>query len=159
MSLAKAVLRIRHEKQLTQREVGSRAHLATSYISRIENGRIQPTMVTLGRLAEALGVAAADIFKLAEAPQSSPHHVCPASSSGTCIGELLRSHKGKTPDAMDGKLTYGPGELRLLRMADYVILHGSREVQSALNVVLESLVNHASHNGTGTSDVSGNGRG
>ena len=147
MSVGKAVLRIRQQKGLTQKDVGRKARLATSYISRIENDRIQPTMVTLRRLADALGVGAAEIFELSDAPR--PVHVnrCPVSSSGSCIGELIRSHKGAPPKNSKGKATYGPQEIRLLRMADYVILHGSRSMRQALAVILESLVNQAGSEG------------
>lgn len=142
MSVGKAVLRLRQERGLTQNEVGRRARLATSYISRIENERIHPTMVTLSRLAEALQVATADLFRVAESPDAARLHSCPVSSSGQCVGELIRSGRGRRPSG--GGITYGPEELRLLRMADYVVLHGSKDVRGALAVMLECFVNEAS---------------
>lgn len=42
---------------LTQKQLAFASHLPRTYISRIENGRIIPGLVTLERVADALGVA------------------------------------------------------------------------------------------------------
>ena len=141
MSLGQAILRIRKEKRLTQAEVGKRAHLAVSYVSRIENGRVQPTMRTLGRLAEALDVSVTDVFRLAEDPLPERFHRCPVSHSGECVGELIRSDAGRRPKS--GRPSYGTDELRLLRMTDYLVQHGSAELRRTLTVVLEALAARA----------------
>lgn len=138
MSVGKAVLRVRRERGMTQGQVGAKANLATSYISRIENGHVQPTMGTLGRIARALDVPASTIFQVSEQGDRSFKHKCPVSASGRCIGEQIRSDAGRAPAR--GKATYGRQEMRILKMADYVALHGSRDVRAALLVVLESLV-------------------
>lgn len=147
MSVSKAVLRIRKEKGMTQGEVGRRAGLAASYVSRIENGRIQPTMTTLGRLAEALEVPVSSIFKISEKGTGPPLHRCPVSLSGQCIGEQIRSDHGKRPRG--AKADYGKEELRLLRIADFLVLHGTKEVRGALSTVLESLLAHTKSNERG----------
>jgi len=138
MSVGKSILRIRLERGMTQGEVGERAGLATSYVSRIENGHVQPTMNTLARVASALRVPASAIFRLHEGTAGDVKQRCPVSASGHCIGEQIRSAKGRAPRRK--KARYGKEEMRLLKMADYVALHGSRDVRRALAVVLESLV-------------------
>ncbi|MCP3915859.1 MAG: helix-turn-helix transcriptional regulator [bacterium] len=138
MSIGKAVLRIRQKQGLTQKEVGARAGLATSYVSRIENGHIQPTMRTLARLAKALGVPTSELFLVSADKATSRQHVCPVTASGDCIGELIRSEHGRSPGS--SRVRYGKEELRLLRMANYLVLHGSRDVRRALAVLLESLM-------------------
>lgn len=138
MSVGQSVLRIRHERGMTQGEVGERAGLATSYLSRIENDHVQPTMVTLGRVAAALGVPTSAIFRLDERGDGSVKHRCPVSASGQCVGEQIRSRKGKAPRRK--KARYGRDELHLLKMADYIALHGSKDVRRALGVVLDSLL-------------------
>lgn len=138
MTIGKAVLQIRQGKGMTQRAVGARAHLAPSYISRIENNRIQPTMATLGRVAEALEVPVSAIFRLGERGGQTPLHRCPVSASGDCIGELIRSPRGRRPRG--GRAPYGKEELDLLRMTDYVVTHSSKEVRTTLTVLLESLL-------------------
>lgn len=49
--------RLRKEKGLTQEEVQERSGLSQQYISGLEQGRRNPTVVTLFELAEAIGVS------------------------------------------------------------------------------------------------------
>jgi transcriptional regulator with XRE-family HTH domain len=48
---------LREERLMTQAELAGRAGITTATISRIENGRRQPTFATIKKLALALGVA------------------------------------------------------------------------------------------------------
>jgi transcriptional regulator with XRE-family HTH domain len=140
MSLAETLRRLRRERQLTQLQVASRAGLTVSYLSRLETGKIQPTVVTVGRLATALEVAVADLFR-PDADRPAPAHRCPVSHSGTCIGRLIREHDGAPAGA--SRARYGVEELRLLRLADYLVLHGPPRVRAALGTVLEALMAQA----------------
>lgn len=137
MSVGKALLRVRLSKGMTQREVGEAAGFAVSYISRIENNRVQPTMRTLSRLAEALDTPVSGIFTIGEGA-CTPVHKCPVSASGDCIGDSVRSGLGRRPKGKH--VPYGEEELRLLKMTDFLALHGSAEVRMALSVMLESLL-------------------
>ena len=140
MSIGKEMLRVRLERGMTQGEVGRRSNLATSYISRIENNHIQPTMGTLSKLAQALEVPLSSIFRSNEDTKLPTIHHCPVSSSGKCVGEQLRSHHGRRPNA---EFRYDKETLRLLKMADFIAVHGSKEIRRTLTVVLESLISHA----------------
>ncbi|MFQ5505750.1 MAG: helix-turn-helix domain-containing protein [Planctomycetota bacterium] len=131
VSLGAAVRRVRQSKRLTQKEVGSRAGLAMSYVSRIENGHIQPTAATIGRLAGALEVATTELFaRPGELPE--PGQRCPVSSSGECIGRLIREQHGLAG--------YSEEELRLLRMTDYLMQEGGAQIRTALATLLEALM-------------------
>jgi len=138
MSIGTAILRARQEKDMTQAQVGKRAGLATSYISRIENDRIQPTMPTLTRVAKALGVPISALFRADERGHALLEHSCPVSGSGQCIGEQIRSHQGRRP--IGRRANYAKEELHLLKMADYIAVHGTKETRRALAIVLESLI-------------------
>ena len=142
MSIGKSVLRLRQEKGLTQGELSRRSRMATSYISRIENNRIQPTMSTLGRIAEALGVSVSSLFELEERVAESEVHKCPVSSTGRCIGDMIRSQHGRLPAGRQA--AYTREVVRMLKMTDYIAVHGSRELRRTLTVVLESLTLRAS---------------
>lgn len=48
--------RLRREKGLTQEEVAARSGFSQQYISSLERGRRNPTIITLYELAQALGV-------------------------------------------------------------------------------------------------------
>ncbi len=139
VSIGEALLRVRTEKGLTQREVALATGLAVSYISRIENDRVQPTVVTVQRLAQAIEVPLATLFRLDD-DESLEVPRCPVSSSGQCIGRMIRSSAGRAPGSK--KQRYSKEELRLLKMTDLLVTSGSKEIRQALAVVLESLLVH-----------------
>ena len=49
--------RIRKERGLTQEQLAERSGLSQQYLSGLEQGRRNPTIVTLYEIAEALGVS------------------------------------------------------------------------------------------------------
>lgn len=55
--------RLRREKGLTQEEVEARSGISQQYLSSLENGRRNPTVITLYELAQALGVTAVDLIR------------------------------------------------------------------------------------------------
>lgn len=57
------VARLRREKGLTQEEVAERSGFSQQYLSGLERGRRNPTVVTLYELAQALGVSHTELVK------------------------------------------------------------------------------------------------
>ncbi|MCC0056770.1 MAG: helix-turn-helix transcriptional regulator [Rhodobiaceae bacterium] len=55
--------RIRHEKGLTQEEVAARSGFSQQYLSSLERGRRNPTVITLYELAQSLGVSHVDLVE------------------------------------------------------------------------------------------------
>ena len=53
--------RLRRDKGLTQEEVAARSGFSQQYISSLERGRRNPTVITLFELAQALGVSHVDL--------------------------------------------------------------------------------------------------
>ncbi len=53
--------RIRREKHLTQEEVEARSGFSQQYLSGLERGKRNPTVITLHELAQALGVSHVDL--------------------------------------------------------------------------------------------------
>ena len=51
------VARLRRQKELTQEEVATRSGFSQQYLSSLERGRRNPTVITLFELAQALGVS------------------------------------------------------------------------------------------------------
>lgn len=51
------VARLRRERGLTQEEVAERSGFSQQYLSSLERGRRNPTIITLYELAQALGVS------------------------------------------------------------------------------------------------------
>ncbi|WP_375605553.1 helix-turn-helix domain-containing protein [Flavobacterium davisii] len=62
MNIGENIKRIRTMKNLSQKEVTLNAKLDTAQYSRIENGKTDPSVTTLERIAKALGVSLADLF-------------------------------------------------------------------------------------------------
>ncbi|MGR9221348.1 helix-turn-helix domain-containing protein (plasmid) [Rhizobium leguminosarum] len=59
--VGKNFARLRHEKGLTQEDVAARSGFSQQYISGLESGRRDPTIVTLFELAQALNVSHIDL--------------------------------------------------------------------------------------------------
>jgi transcriptional regulator with XRE-family HTH domain len=55
--------RLRREKGLTQEQVEARTGFSQQYLSDLERGKRNPTVVTLFELSQALGVSPADFLK------------------------------------------------------------------------------------------------
>jgi len=55
--------RIRKEKGLTQEKLAELSGLSQQYLSDLENGKRNPTVVTLYELAQALGVSYLELLK------------------------------------------------------------------------------------------------
>ncbi len=55
--------RLRREQGLTQEDVEARSGFSQQYISGLERGRRNPTVITLYELAQALGVSHEELLK------------------------------------------------------------------------------------------------
>ncbi|MCG7354455.1 MAG: helix-turn-helix transcriptional regulator [Roseomonas mucosa] len=62
--------RIRRERGLTQEQVEDRCGLSQQYLSGLERGLRNPTVVTLFEIAQALGVNPVDLIRPDEAAPS-----------------------------------------------------------------------------------------
>jgi len=56
------VRQLRQAKGISGRELATRAGIDPSYISRIENAKVSPTVATLGRVVQAMGETVASLF-------------------------------------------------------------------------------------------------
>lgn len=136
MSVGKRILRLRLESNRTQREISEDTGLAVSYLSRLENGRITPTIPTLTKIAKSLGVNVTSFFGQESALESGDR--CPVSTSGRCVLDQLLVGRGRKPETKwEG---YTPQQLELLRLCDYIIHTGDKEILSSLLTVLEALL-------------------
>jgi transcriptional regulator with XRE-family HTH domain len=55
--------RLRNEKGLSQDDLAYEAEVSRSYLSQIEKGKYYASLKTIGKLAEVLGVEAAELLK------------------------------------------------------------------------------------------------
>lgn len=66
--VGKNFARLRREKGLTQEEISARSGFSQQYLSSLERGRRNPTVITLYELAQALGVTHVELI----APDNTP---------------------------------------------------------------------------------------
>jgi mannose-6-phosphate isomerase-like protein (cupin superfamily)/DNA-binding XRE family transcriptional regulator len=67
---------LRRDRKLTTRELASQANVSGSLISQIENAKVQPSVISLQRIAIGLGVPLAEFFRdPAMAPAGAAPHV------------------------------------------------------------------------------------
>jgi transcriptional regulator with XRE-family HTH domain len=62
MDIAKKLKKIREAKGMTAKQVISAVDMGAAMYSRIENGKTEPSLSTLEKIAKALGVSLADFF-------------------------------------------------------------------------------------------------
>ena len=61
--LGKNLKRIRTEKDISQGDIARELDVSRGYISTIENGKTNPTLSTIARIAKALGVTVDELLK------------------------------------------------------------------------------------------------
>lgn len=61
--LGRNIKRIRAEKGITQGDIVRALGMPKSFVSSIENGRTNPTLATIAKLAKALDVPIEDLIK------------------------------------------------------------------------------------------------
>lgn len=62
MDIGKNIKRIRESKGLSAKEVITAINMSAPMYSRIENGKTEPSLTTLEKIAKALGVKLSDFF-------------------------------------------------------------------------------------------------
>src|SRR4030042_2331036 len=111
----------RRSLELDQGTVAKRPTTKASYLSRIEGGKIHPTIKAARRIAEGLGVPLVCLLS----PQSSPERgkACPLTCSGRCVLDLVQ--KGCSARARaDGAECYSPRALPLVRQFMTLVRQG-----------------------------------
>lgn len=61
--LGKNLKRIRTEKGISQGEIGRILGVDKGFVSNIENGKTNPTLATIAKIAKAIGVSVGELIK------------------------------------------------------------------------------------------------
>jgi transcriptional regulator with XRE-family HTH domain len=128
---------VRAQRGLSQGTVSRLAGLAPSYLSKIENGRIQPTFPTLWRILRALHADFAEVLAVNPGGAGRPPG-CPISDSGECLGQLIRSEAEVARDRR--RVFVSTREVRLLHDLLDWLKRASPEHARALELLLEDVV-------------------
>ncbi|MDX1387647.1 MAG: helix-turn-helix transcriptional regulator [Acidobacteriota bacterium] len=123
----------RLRRGLSQGTVARRSGIAPSYLSRIENRKIQPSFKTVTRIASAMRISLAELADT-ELPSPRP---CPVSRGGHCLLDLIRSEL-EVARGVKGE-TYTPREVQMLsRFAAWIKSVPPDRVR-AMDILLQEL--------------------
>ena len=126
----------RSQLGLSQTVVAERAGLAASYLSRIENGKIFPTVPTAQKIATALRLPLSELLR--PTPSESKNQGCPVSAKGTCLIDLIDPKWGFGSRSRTER--YSPRQIRLMRRFTTLVREGSPELLKGLEVVVSGLL-------------------
>ncbi len=135
MTLGKRILELRLKSKRTQQQVSELTGLAVSYLSRLENDRMSPSIRTLTKISEALGVPLTSFFDAK--PMLEAKDRCPVSLSGRCILDQLFVGQGRRPET--NLESYSPQQLEILRACNYLLHTGDKEFVKMLSLLMKSL--------------------
>jgi transcriptional regulator with XRE-family HTH domain len=136
MSVGRRIHQLRSESHITQRELGEVAGLAVSYLSRVENGRLTPTLPTLTKIAGALSVPLTALFDAKATLEARDQ--CPVSLSGKCL--LDHPFVGRGKRSKKGVETYSREQLETLRLCNFLLHTGDKELLRTLLTILKGLL-------------------
>jgi transcriptional regulator with XRE-family HTH domain len=122
---------------LSQTVIAERAGLAASYLSRIENSKIFPTLPTAQKIATALRVPLSELLGPTP-PQKKKSKGCPVTAKGTCLIDLIDPKWGFGSRGRAER--YSPRQLRLMRRFTALVREGSPELLKGLEVVVGGLL-------------------
>ena len=142
--LGQRVAASRSQLGLSQTDVAKRAGLAASYLSRIENGKIHPTVPTAQKIAGALRVPLGEL--LGPTPLQQKDQGCPVSSKGICLIDLI-DHRPQFR-SVDSVEHYSPRQIRVLRRFMGLLRRASPGLLGALEVVIGELAERRSEDET-----------
>jgi transcriptional regulator with XRE-family HTH domain len=142
MSTGKQIQSIRLQSKRTQQELAELSGIAVSYLSRVENDRIAPTVRTLGKIATALNVPVTSFFAGDEVLEASDRCL-----SGKCILDQVFAGRGQDP-APDVE-SYSPQQLQALRLCNFLLHTRDKELLRTLITMLKSLLALSESRGAG----------
>jgi transcriptional regulator with XRE-family HTH domain len=136
LDLGKRIAATRLQRGLSQGLVARRAGTDPSYLSRIETGKVHPTVRTAMRIASALRISLDDL--LGPSPPELKGRDCPVSTSGHCLMDLIDT--GSETDGGGLPEKYSPRQLRLLGRFTRVVRRSDPNLMRALETLLDEIL-------------------
>ena len=135
IDLGRRVAALRAQRGFSQGAVSRRAGIHPSYLSRIETGKVHPTVRTATRIAGAMRISLNDLLGPTPPEKDQP---CPVSVNGQCLMDLIDTRKER--DGGERSERYSPRQIRLLRRFMSLLRQSSPSVLTALEVLVNQLL-------------------
>jgi transcriptional regulator with XRE-family HTH domain len=135
MSVGRRIRELRVEAHLTQAQVSQRAGLAVPYLSRLENGRLSPSIRTLKKLSDALALPLTSFFDSEKVLEQGDR--CPVTLSGRCLLDHALHLKGPKGKGLHG---YSRQQLEVLRQVNYLLVKGDKQLFITLSTMVRALI-------------------
>lgn len=129
----------RRERGYSQATVARRSGIDPSYLSRIETGRVQPSVRMALRIATALRMSLDDV--LGPSPAEKKGQPCPVSLNGRCLLDLIDATTGEADG--HGPERYSARQLRMLRRFSALLQRGSPTLLRALDAMMVEMLDSA----------------
>ena len=136
MSIGKKILQARQQAHLTQRDIAQRTGMAESYLSRIENNHIEPSIHTLNRIAHAIGVPLTTFVDIDIEDNYLIKH-CPVSLSGSCIVESGTTGHGRKNEQDE---VYTQEQIEILCKLNAILHSNRKDFIQSLKTIIESMM-------------------
>jgi len=132
--IGRRIARSRRERRLSQRTVCRRTGLDPSYLSRLENGRVLPSVSMAMRIAAAMQMSLDEL--LGPSPPQQHGRMCPVGPSGHCLMDAADSETRRLPAHRRG---LSESRIRLLQRFAALVERSDSETVGALNILLREL--------------------
>ena len=133
--IGRRIASLRKRRGTSQATVSRRAGIDPSYLSRIETGRIQPTVRTAMKIARALRSPIEDL--LGPTPPQRTSLPCPVSQSGQCLMDLI--DVGDPADAAGRRERYSARQLKLLKRFAALVRRNNPDILKAFEVLVTGI--------------------
>jgi transcriptional regulator with XRE-family HTH domain len=137
LDIGRRIAARRLQQGIPQAAVSRRTGIDPSYLSRIETGKVHPTVRTAMKIADALRLSLEDL--VGPTPPEKKRQPCPVSGSGRCILDLIET--GAVVRRSGGAELYSTRQLKLLRRFTTVLQKSDPSVVRALDVLISEMAN------------------
>jgi transcriptional regulator with XRE-family HTH domain len=136
--LGRRIAARRHQRGLSQTILARRVGIDPSYLSRIENGKVHPTIRTGLKISNALRMSLDEL--VGPSPPDRRNQICPVSGSGQCLLDLIDTGSGPGQGPLVER--YTPRQVRLMRRFAG-LLHESRpELVRAMEILVGEIASN-----------------
>jgi len=119
MDIGSEIRRAREARGWSQAKLAAGADMGVSGISQIETGARNPSVVTLSKIADALGIEAVDLFPKPQMPQPSLEDAAQSEALQEALAVLFQGLARRGQGIVERSLREGPSEALSRELNEY----------------------------------------